>query len=402
MTVLDALKALATVSPTRTEADIQSDVKALLVAGDFLPGETPLLESQAGDGSGGRIDVELGSLVIETKKRIDPKKKSALTKAEDQLAGYLATRESQSGHLYAGILTDGIHWRHYRLTEGKCELVSTFEIVPAPTDDRPFRTWLGSALPTEIKVKPTAASIQGRLGAATPSHNITTARLRELLSIGSTHSEVKLKRELWAKLLRTAFGTQFDGTDDLFIEHTYLVVLATLIARAALNLPAGEAPSVLLSGESFASHGITGVGEAGFFDWMLNVGGEEVVTDIERRVACFEWTATDHDVLKALYQSVLSPEVRHRLGEYYTPDWLADRMVRSIVTDPLTQRVLDPACGSGTFLFAAITSYFEGGGQRRHVGPRDGRFSTRSRGGHRPAPGGGGTGPGDLHPGSGS
>jgi SAM-dependent methyltransferase len=358
MTVLDALKALATSSTTRTEADIQSDVKALLVAGDFIPGETPLLESQAGDGSGGRIDVELGSLVIETKKLIDAKKKAALAAAETQLAGYLAVREGQSGHLYAGVLTDGVHWRHYRLARGKCELVSTFEVRSGLTDDRPFRTWLGSVLPTEVKVKPTAASIEGRLGAATPSHDITTARLRELLKAGASHPEVSLKRELWAKLLRTAFGTQFEGTDELFIEHTYLVVLATLIARAALNLPTGDPPSVLLSGESFASQGVTGVGEAGFFDWMLNVGGDEVVTDIERRVACFDWSSTDHDVLKALYQSVLSPEVRHRLGEYYTPDWLADRIVMTTVSAPLEQRVLDPACGSGTFLFAAVTRFF--------------------------------------------
>jgi SAM-dependent methyltransferase len=359
MSVLEALQALTTTSPTRTEADVQSDVKALLVAGDFLPGETPLLESQAGDGSGGRIDVELGLLVIECKKVIDPKKKAALAAAEAQLAGYLAIRERQSGHLYSGLLTDGLNWRHYRLSDGKCELVSNFELRVSVTDDRPFRTWLGSVLPTQVKVKPTAATIEGRLGASTPSHEITTARLKELLARGESHPEVQLKRELWAKLLRTAFGTQFEGTDELFIEHTYLVVLATLIARAALNLPAGEPPSVLLSGESFAVQGVTGVGEAGFFDWMLNVDGDEVVTDIERRVACFDWSSTDHDVLKALYQSVLSPEVRHRLGEYYTPDWLADRIVRTTVTDPLTQRILDPACGSGTFLFAAIHNFFE-------------------------------------------
>ena len=44
-------------------------------------------------------------------------------------------------------------------------------------------------------------------------------------------------------------------------------------------------------------------------------------------------------------------------GEYYTPDWLAEAMVKKIVTDPLNLRVLDPACGSGTFLRAAIVAY---------------------------------------------
>jgi SAM-dependent methyltransferase len=42
------------------------------------------------------------------------------------------------------------------------------------------------------------------------------------------------------------------------------------------------------------------------------------------------------------------------LGEYYTPDWLANRVVSRTVTDPAHDRVLDPACGSGTFLFHAV------------------------------------------------
>jgi SAM-dependent methyltransferase len=47
--------------------------------------------------------------------------------------------------------------------------------------------------------------------------------------------------------------------------------------------------------------------------------------------------------------------LRHELGEYYTPDWLADHVLDQLgyAGDP-EQRVLDPACGSGTFLLRAI------------------------------------------------
>lgn len=116
MSFLATLRGLATPSPTRSEADIQSDVKALLVAGDFLDGEPPLLESQTGDGTARRIDIEYGALVIECKKEVDATKRTALADAEAQLASYLAIREAQSGDLYSGILTDGVHWRHQRLT----------------------------------------------------------------------------------------------------------------------------------------------------------------------------------------------------------------------------------------------------------------------------------------------
>ena len=61
--------------------------------------------------------------------------------------------------------------------------------------------------------------------------------------------------------------------------------------------------------------------------------------------------------MKVLYESVISANERHRLGEYYTPDWLAEEIVSQVVTDPLAQRVLDPGCGSGTFLFHAVRRY---------------------------------------------
>ncbi len=45
------------------------------------------------------------------------------------------------------------------------------------------------------------------------------------------------------------------------------------------------------------------------------------------------------------------------MGEYYTPSWLARAMIRELVDDPLNQRVLDPACGSGTFVAEAVTHF---------------------------------------------
>ena len=55
-----------------------------------------------------------------------------------------------------------------------------------------------------------------------------------------------------------------------------------------------------------------------------------------------------------MYQTVIPAGERKQLGEYYTPDWLASEIVATAVTDPLNQRVLDPACGSGAFLTAAV------------------------------------------------
>jgi SAM-dependent methyltransferase len=71
----------------------------------------------------------------------------------------------------------------------------------------------------------------------------------------------------------------------------------------------------------------------------------------------FRLAEVESDVLKILYESLIDREERHGLGEYYTPDWLAAKMVRRAVDRPLEQRVLDPGCGSGTFLFHAIRNF---------------------------------------------
>ena len=61
------------------------------------------------------------------------------------------------------------------------------------------------------------------------------------------------------------------------------------------------------------------------------------------------------DLLKALYENLFPRRLRHALGEYYTPDWLARRLLDDLdySGDPRV-RLLDPACGSGTFLVMAI------------------------------------------------
>jgi hypothetical protein len=61
------------------------------------------------------------------------------------------------------------------------------------------------------------------------------------------------------------------------------------------------------------------------------------------------------DRFKPAYQSLVPRSVRHALGEYYTPDWLADLLLDEIGYDgDADRRLLDPACGSGAFLVLAI------------------------------------------------
>ena len=57
------------------------------------------------------------------------------------------------------------------------------------------------------------------------------------------------------------------------------------------------------------------------------------------------------DPLKRLFMDLMPRPGRHARGEFYTPDWLADHVLNLLGYDGDPRlRVLDPACGSGTFI----------------------------------------------------
>jgi SAM-dependent methyltransferase len=357
---------LASRNAGQTEADIQAGIRDVLLFGGFdLGDEAVRLESPAEDRR--RLDVAVGSLIIECKK--DLRTPAALDRAQKQLGLYLGAKASHGGR-YTGVLTDGAIWRLYRHTPSGPAFIDQHLVSPTGADERSFRWWLGAVLSTEHAVIPSSVAIEERLGSRSPSYRLAHAALLECWDAVRTHPTAALKRQLWARLLHSALGSQFEDTDEMFIDHTYLVLLATLIGHAVVEFDlamSASDPGVLLSGQLFERAGLLGVGQAGFFDWPLDApSGAEVVADLARRLGSFTWKDVDHDVLKILYQSVIAPEVRHRLGEYYTPDWLAEKMITEVIDDPLSQRVLDPACGSGTFLFHAVRRYLDAADEAGH------------------------------------
>jgi len=338
---------------------VQADVRDLLLHGGLNLGEDNLLEAEleVQVGGGRRIDIETGLTAIEIKR--DLRSTGVRDQAEKQLAGYVRARTTALAQRYAGILTDGTEWRLYHLVDDELEEVSHFELTPARPDAEGLVVWLEGALATAEAIAPTPKEIERRLGAYSSAHALAYAELHRLYEKNRNDPTVVLKRQLWARLLRTAFGTNFVDDDQLFIDHTLLVVSAEVIAHAVVGIdPALLPPASVLSGQRFAQAGISGVIEQDFFDWVVEVPeGEAFVQALAKRLTRFAWQDVEHDVMKVLYESIINADWRHRLGEYYTPDWLAERMVAETVDRPLEQRVLDPACGSGTFLFQAVRHY---------------------------------------------
>jgi hypothetical protein len=295
----------------------------------------------------GRIDALLGRTVIELKSDL---RKEVFA---EQLSGYLKDRRTVTGQDYVGIVTDGATFSVHELGDGDT-LIELGCYTPHPDDPFGLTRWLESVVALQDQLIPDIPRIKVELGRESILYRRALRELRLLWTDIGADPEVAVKRSLWDRLLNTAYGNEIDAPE-LFLQHTYLVVVAKAIATAAFvrHLPAtGEH---LLDGRPFSDLGIVGAVESDFFDWLLKApGGDALVLKIARQAARFDLSAIEADLLKGLYESLIDPAQRHELGEYYTPDWLAARIVEAAVEKPLSDRVIDPSCGSGTFLFHAV------------------------------------------------
>ena len=297
----------------------------------------------------GRVDVAWGATVIELKTDLRREERDVVARMPDYLAD--ACGRSAPGRTTVGLATDGATLLAYALDRGALAQIGRYDVEP----DHPERllSWLEPLLAPVPEVMPTPIAVALTFGRYSLAFGRDHAELQRLWAEIGDHPEVRLKRDLWDGLLRQVYGDDV-GSDALFLQHTYLTILVKAIAARVLDLAVDD-PAEMLSGRLLANEGIIGAVEADFFDWpLLAEGGDALVRRLAAETVRFRLRDVEVDVLKSLYESLIDPDERHDLGEYYTPDWLAARVVAAAVPRPLEQRVLDPSCGSGTFLFHAI------------------------------------------------
>ena len=158
--------------------------------------------------------------------------------------------------------------------------------------------------------------------------------------------DVITQRELWYRQLKIS-GNQPDGghKDELFVLHTLLIVISTKIS------------------EMYGSAEI----RYGFASWAKDTDGFSYVDALIKER---NWKQTTADTLRAIYMGLVDKKDRHIYGEYYTPDWLAEKLCMDVIDDEYIESwvrsgndhnankslggIMDPACGSGTFLYHAV------------------------------------------------
>lgn len=305
----------------------------------------------------GYIDALIGDLIIEFKRNIKTKTGANI----EQLQNYM--RDMPDSHRYIGMLTDGIDFRTYILDETSgIKEFDSFNIVSA--DAEAAHLWLDAYLFSRQEIEPTADDIVQRFGINSPTFQLAYQTFAGLLRQIENRNEINVWRLQWRALLSKVYGSDI-GDDELFIRHTYLSQFAKLLAFTSLNGSANRNDlESIVDGKAFSSHGVDNIGENDFFSWILlddiRAQSLDLLNAISIELRIYDLNAIRQDLLKQLYQNMVDPKTRHDLGEYYTPDWLAQLTLREIEYR-YPQSLLDPACGSGAFLFNAIRRLADGG-----------------------------------------
>ena len=166
----------------------------------------------------------------------------------------------------------------------------------------------------------------------------------------------------------------------MFAIHTYYTILMKLLTSEIVTLFADSLIGSYLKrledaylkskeemlaelreleeGGIFAELGIKNFLEADYFAWYLDEWNDEIallIFNIVKKLLDYEPATVElsperiKDLFKRLYQNLVPRSIRHRLGEYFTPDWLAELLLDEVGYDGNPdKRVIDPACGSGT------------------------------------------------------
>jgi methylase of polypeptide subunit release factors len=364
---------------------------------------------------GGRLDALYGHVLIEYKSPGKMSKEVDITKAKEQLIAYIEkeAKTETSFPLFLGvILSDKIAFVRFN------EKTKTW-LIRGPYDlNKETVLKLVEAIRGLGRKKLAVDELLRDFG---PRSTITTRIVRILYGkiISSKSPKVEALFNDWKRLFSQVCAyspdklkglkaeyeltNKIDYDAMLFVIHTYYALLMKLLAAEVaylfgaskwLKSYIAELEDANMKGltvfkkalEDLESGGvfrkflsITNFIEGDYFSWYLEEMDTETadaIADLAKGLAEYE-PATPvlepeytRDLLKKLYQNLLPKKIRHDLGEYYTPDWLADLLLdetditletlekianeRGDATQPLNLRILDPACGSGTFLVLAM------------------------------------------------
>ena len=310
---------------------------------------------------------------VKSSTTIGPKEEQ-VQQLNDYVRGLAQAHEERKGPAakpWWGILTDGRTGWVYCYGEK-----ATRKMNPAKPEIKQLLSWsLSDNDPAEVIVRLLRGPLETQTGkpwagpdlyqAAFEQYDKKAKQLYDVLR-REEHHGLRTKFDLWKDQMQASGLAPADVEDSrrLFCKHTFLVAVAKAVIASLEGLT--KNPS--------AKNRYHGVGE-GFTAWLTeHADGRKLLNDLFEEANSYDWQMRQSDVLRNLYQDCVPANDRKLYGEYYTPDWLAEMLAEKVLNESWIERsvevahravqsgdyglldgigVLDPTCGSGTFLYHA-------------------------------------------------
>lgn len=353
----------------------------------------------------GRLDAVVNNLIIEYKKHSKLEKKNDQDTATSQVKDYLQTLFTNDGIKYNAILTDGIKISYFGFNGDKIESTA-FKNTEAKDIDRIIRAILTNnckkIIPenvlkdfavnseTESISKELACELYAKLiNNPTDKTNMLFAEWESLMHLSfddnGKGNDIEKRRAELSLIFRDNIIDPVKEYKALFALQTAYAIIVKLIACKVIDkleydsstksysdltkVTAAELQNFLENledGYVYRSSNIINLLEGDFFSWYSTKEqwDADLWETIIKIITCideysnfsFEITYEPVDIFKDLYMSIMPKAVRHSMGEYFTPAWLADYVVSEGIKLQQNKnwKAIDPCCGSGTFIIALI------------------------------------------------
>ena len=368
--------------------------------------------------SGARVDALYGHVIVEYKAPGKLSSDPDIQRAKEQVIGYIqseAGNESEWPRYLGVIISDRMAFVRYDHRKDTWMLRGPYDIR------REVVVKLVEALRGLRRKTLDVNSLVKDFGPQSPVARKAVKLLYDKLR-GSKSPRTRTLFEDWMRLFKQAIGYKPEELEELpkiageygltdsvdydaliFSIHTYYALIMKLLAAEIAYLYGGGRfyrSYIAELDDVYAREGFEGVKkvlrdlegggifrkllnvenfvEGDYFSWYLDIIDKDLadaIAEVARRLSDYEVATPQlepefaRDLLKRLYQNLVPSDLRHRLGEFYTPDWLADLVLDEVGLSldnlrkigeedplkPLKIRVLDPACGSGTFLVLYIS-----------------------------------------------
>jgi len=253
------------------------------------------------------------------------------------------------------ITTNWEKWRIYTVTSTGLSLIEECDWRGA---ERFLRTQIIPKV-KEIKIPPLPENVEALYKL---EYEELLSNLKKAFSVVKDDPRIKPLYEAYRSMMGLLYGKAGEEFfEDLFIRHTYMHIAVLSSLTATL----GKIGRV----EDVCSGSLINIDIAlPYLNWWKVALSndvardliEEVLGKVVARTNLIDWSlGVAEDVFRNLYEFLVEPSTRRDLGEYYTPIWLVEMMISEF--DVRGKVILDPFCGSGTFLVKAFYAKYEAG-----------------------------------------